>query len=666
MITTGIVQEWFSKALAQRELRPIDIELPQVLHKLAPETNPLGWLLCTLVSHQYGRGHSCMRLSELIQTPEYVLGFALPSEFKAALVESDLHQVLQNSAWVQCLAHADETVTQPLVYFAGALYLARLWKAEHSVAHAIETRIATSNAENSVDSDLPALLKQVFGEPNTATIDWQALACAMAAQRKFAIITGGPGTGKTTTVVRLLAILRQKHGDNLRILLAAPTGKAAARLTESISGAIIRLPEAMQAGIPTEVTTLHKMLGARPFRRSFKHSATQPLAADVVVVDEASMVDLEMMAALMNALPENAQLVLLGDKDQLASVEAGSVLGDLCKGAEAGNYSVETLAMLQAYTHHDLSAFAAVPSSDSSASAYNQATVMLRESHRFGADSGIGNLARAVNAGEIHRTLPSASASENGKAYTTESIFAAFNDLNLLTPQQHEKIHPTEFTELRKLVVQGYKTYLQLVAKGEASADLELGAEATPKLSARDKWAKEVLDTHRSFQVLVALRKGVWGVQGLNDIVTEWLQSAGFIARASLGAKTWYAGRPVLVQRNNYTLNLMNGDIGITLPDPETGKLRVVFEQADGSIKWVLPSRLSDVETVFALTVHKSQGSEFAHTVLVLPDEINPVLTRELVYTGITRASKVFTLVAAKASVFVDAVQQRVIRSSGL
>lgn len=651
------VQEWLVEALAQRQLRPIDVELPRVLNKLAPEQNMLCWLLCVLVSHQYGRGHSCMRLTEITQRPEYVLGFALPSEIKDLLIQTDLHTALTNSAWVQCIEEPSAAVEKPLVYVSGALYLARLWKSEQNVSQAIQTRIAAAAQDSSEPGHLSELLAQVFTENKSEHIDWQALACAMAAERRFAIITGGPGTGKTTTVVKLLAILRQRFGNDLRILLSAPTGKAAARLTESIAGAIGRLPESMQSGIPTEVTTLHKMLGSRPFRRSFKYSAEKPLAADVVVVDEASMVDLEMMAALMNALPNNAQLILLGDKDQLASVEAGSVLGDLCKGAEAGNYTPETLAMLQAYTGSDLSAYAAKPDANSGTSIYNQATVMLRDSHRFGADSGIGYLARAVNAGEIYRSFSGGSS----KALATpESIFAAFNDLNLIFPQQNEKLHPSEFTELRKLVVDGYKTYLQLVARGVASDAV------TKSRTPRDQWAIDVLKAHRSFQLLVALRKGAWGVQGLNDVVSEWLRSAGLIKPTTLGAKNWYAGRPVLVQRNNYTLNLMNGDIGITLLDPETGKLRVVFEQADGSVKWVLPSRLSDVETVFALTVHKSQGSEFAHTVLVLPDEINPVLTRELVYTGITRASKIFSLVAVNESVFIDAVQQRVIRSSGL
>ncbi|RUO20815.1 exodeoxyribonuclease V subunit alpha [Aliidiomarina iranensis] len=651
MSAMNTLQAWLRQAAAERSLRPIDTELPSTLHKLEAEENPLCWLLCCLVSHQYGRGHSCLRIEELQHTPDFVLGFALPDDLKLWLEPKAIAAALQQSDWVQCMEKNTESVEKPLVYAAGRLYLARLWKAEQGVAEAIQTRIQMPIANDS-EPPLAELLKRVFAESNDSSIDWQALACAMAAQRKFAIITGGPGTGKTTTVVRLLAILRQKYGDNLRILLAAPTGKAAARLTESISGAINRLPETMQKGIPTEVTTLHKMLGARPFRRSFKHSGENPLPADVVVVDEASMVDLEMMAALMNALPANTQLILLGDKDQLASVEAGSVLGDLCKGAEEGRYSTNTLAMLQPYTPHSLAAFGGSASyaSESHASEgeeapsmYNQATVMLRESHRFGADSGIGNLARAVNAGDIQRLRGG-----------SESLFAAFADIELLSPSAKESGQANDFAALRKLVVQGYRAYLGQIT------------ESDTEMVARDQWAREVLTAHRSFQLLVALRKGPWGVQGLNDVVADWLESAGLITRAPGRTKSWYAGRPVMVQRNNYTLNLMNGDIGITLRDPETGKLRVVFEQADGRIKWVLPSRLSDVETVYALTVHKSQGSEFAHTVLVMPDEINPVLTRELVYTGITRASKRFTLVAAKPAVFAQAVQQRVIRSSGL
>ena len=633
------VQSWLNEKVHTRELRPIDVELPAVLQKLSPEQSehaPVLALLCALVSHQYGRGHSCLRLNEVCAEPTNQLGIDIESAsaIRGLLNIENVQSALAASDWVERRELGELSVQKPLVWCANRLYLARLWKAEQQVAQAIAKRISQQVPR----AQLGELLQRVFAAEiaeNQHDIHWQSLACAMAVQRQFTIITGGPGTGKTTTVVRLLAILLHSGGSDMRIRLAAPTGKAAARLTESIAGAINRLPEAMQQGIPTEVATLHKLLGAKPFRRSFKHNSHRPLAADVVVVDEASMVDVEMMASLMAALPTSAKLILLGDKDQLASVEAGSVLGDLCKNAELGNYLPETLAMLAPYAPAQLQDYGTNSNNaEHGPSIYNQATVMLRKSHRFGERSGIGNLARAVNAG-VSETL---------------ALFERFADIDLLvTPSNNS-------SELKQLIVEGYRTYLQL----SQQSDAVIAEESA--FSARDQWAKQVLQVHRGFQLLVALRKGNWGVAGLNQRIAEWLQRAGLIERS----KGWYVGRPVLVQRNNYTLNLMNGDIGITLLDPHTGKLRVVFEQADGGVRWVLPSRLSDVETVFALTVHKSQGSEFKHTVMALPDEFNPLLTRELVYTGITRASEHFTLVTPKHAIFEAAVQQRVVRSSGL
>ncbi|WP_290784930.1 exodeoxyribonuclease V subunit alpha, partial [Halomonas sp.] len=251
--------------------------------------------------------------------------------------------------------------------------------------------------------------------PTSATLDWQKAACALAARSPFAVITGGPGTGKTTTVVKLLALLQTLAlGEGrraLRIRLAAPTGKAAARLNESIAGQVAGLSldglsdlwepnllgekavDQLRRAIPTEVTTLHRLLGSRPDTRHFRHNARNPLPLDVLVVDEASMVDVEMMAALLDALPPRARLVLLGDKDQLASVEAGSVLGDLCARAEGGHYTPATADWLAEATGQ------ALPPEmlDAEGAPLDQAIAMLRHSHRFDAESGIGQLASAVN-----------------------------------------------------------------------------------------------------------------------------------------------------------------------------------------------------------------------------------------------------------------------------
>lgn len=442
-------------------------------------------------------------------------------------------------------------------------------------------------------------------------------------------------------------------GEPLRLSLAAPTGKAAARLTESIGAQVqsLTLDERVREQIPTLVTTLHRLLGSRPGSRHFRHDAANPLPLDVLVVDEASMIDLEMMASLLNALPAHARLILLGDKDQLASVEAGAVLGDLCQEAESGGYSEATRAWLENQTGERLEDPALVAGDKALA----QHIVMLRHSRRFGSGSGIGRLARAVNLGDA----------QSARATLTTGA----HDLHVL------RLSGEQDRALERLLIegqgggeprpQGYAHYLQVMQAERPAPDAES--------QAWDRWAGRVLAAFDQFQLLCAVRKGTWGAETLNERIAEALVKRGLLEQSH----GWYEGRPVLVTRNDYSLGLMNGDIGIALRLPEPPEfpgaplrevLRVVFPRNDGSgaLRHILPSRLSAVDTVFAMTVHKSQGSEFAHCALILPDSLNPVLTKELIYTGITRARHWFSLVESRAGIFEQAVQRRVARRSGL
>ncbi|MDQ0701816.1 exodeoxyribonuclease V alpha subunit [Pseudomonas sp. W3I7] len=502
---------------------------------------------------------------------------------------------------------------------------------------------------------MPQRLNTLFDQPPPdGVIDWQKLACALATRGAFSIVTGGPGTGKTTTVVRLLALLQApavEASSPLRIRLAAPTGKAAARLTESISQQVLSLnvPDSVREKIPTQVTTVHRLLGSRPGTRHFRHHIGNPLPLDVLVVDEASMIDLEMMANLLDALPPHARLVLLGDKDQLASVEAGAVLGDLCRDAEAGWYNPNTRQWLQAVSGEDLSASGLQEDLEGSHPLAQQ-VVMLRYSRRFGEGSGIGQLARWVNqqnAEEARKLLAARSHSD---------LFC----LSLKGEHDHA---------LERLVLdgqgddaQGYRYYLNLLHSARPALD-------TPREDAAwTHWAQQLLQAFDAFQLLCAVRKGPWGVEGLNLRITAALRKVRLIE----GDDQWYEGRPVLMTRNDYGLGLMNGDIGIALKLPESDGgpqvLRVAFPRNDGQggVRFVLPSRLNDVETVYAMTVHKSQGSEFTHTALILPDALNPVLTKELIYTGITRAKRWFSLIEPRGGVFEEAVRRKVKRLSGL
>lgn len=609
-------------AVAGRQLRALDAELVVSLMRIKPEPDVVVQTLTALVSYQYSRGHSCFDLSVWLKQPKELLGYR---ELPLWLVEvmgdysvAELVTRLQQSPW--CSSDG----TAPLTLVGDKLYLTRLYHAEQTIQTAILQRLSWQENDEQVMALVP-LVKRFFPESAGAAINWQKLACAMAALQRFSIITGGPGTGKTTTVVRLLAILQEQAQGQLTIALAAPTGKAAARLQESIGQALEHLATTFKDKIPTQVSTLHRLLGGQMGKRSFRYQRNNPLPADVVIVDEASMVDAEMMAALLRAVKPNARLVLLGDKDQLASVEAGSVLADLCEGATAAGYQPAVLAYLSQFTSADLSSYAGA------GSAYNQATVMLRHSYRFGADSGIGELARAVNAGRTELT----------------PIFQHFQDV------QWQQCTFSD-TKIRALVIAGYQplfTLLQQGLKQENPTDEDINA-----------WAKQVLQQQRAFQVLCAVRNGPTGVHAINEQMAIWFEQAGFITAHRL----WYEGRAVMIEENNYSLNLMNGDVGIALRHPQSQELRVVFETAEGKLRWILPARLNQVSTVYAMTVHKSQGSEFTHTMLVLPNEIQTLLTRELLYTAITRASQRFTLVAEQAAVVKQMCRQRVQRSSGL
>ena len=673
-------------------LRTLDGAFARFLLDESPDAPPLLLLAAALASHQLGRGHVCLDLQATLDDPAFALslppdGPQVPTD-EPPLPPAEVLAGVTLTQWLSALDAPElvgrEQGSTPLVLAGTRLYLRRYWQYEQDVRAGIEARLARGAR---LEAELPptlarAALDALFAprRADAKGADWQKLACALAARSAFSIITGGPGTGKTTTVVKLLALLQTlalgsaaAGGRPLRIRLAAPTGKAAARLNESIAGAVARLPfealaqqvdaAALSGAIPTVVTTLHRVLGTRPGSRRFRHDAGNPLPVDVLVIDEASMVDLEMMAAVLDALPPTARLVLLGDKDQLASVEAGAVLGELCNRAREGHYTQASRDWLEAATGERIEAAML----DARGTPLDQAVAMLRESHRFASESGIGALAELVNTGDA-----------TGVAKIWRHGYA---DLaRLVCPAQDD-------APLRALIVDGVVSEASDAPDARAARDVPEGAaqrrgyrhylvtmralRPAPGTSpdALSEWAAAVLKAHTEFQLLCALRRGPWGVEGLNRRVARILQEEALIE--PLG--DWYAGRPVLVTHNDYELGLMNGDIGIALDLPvEAGAppvLRVAFPAGDGTggVKWVSPSRLQGVETVFALTVHKSQGSEFTHAALVLPDTYSPILTRELVYTGITRARAFLTLALPEGRSVLDrAVQAKVQRASGL
>lgn len=683
----AILQSWAQAGW----IRWLDAEFANFLHQEAQavhtEASPLLLLGAALCSHQNGHGHLCLDLGHCLQAPERAL--LLPPEHALhtpELTPTDLLSRIDINEWKQALLNnpllcqrtqesacgdpaseglpASPLLLQP-VGNSGRLYLRRFWVYESSLLHTIMHKLQqpVDVDETALRESLDAIFHNISKQPshNKADLqpDWQKIACALCVRSRFAIVTGGPGTGKTTTVVKLLSVLQSMHrlqGADalLRIRLAAPTGKAAARLSASIARQLAELPN--REGIPSDVTTVHRLLGPLRHSRYFRHDAARPLPADVVVIDEASMVDVELMAQLMDALPAHCRLILLGDKDQLASVEAGAVLGSLCSHADEGRYYPHTAQWVQRVTGQSVPSDL-VEDLLQPGTALDQAITMLRYSHRFGTIPGIGELASAVNGGA-------------GLDALLDLFKGRFKELQWLALRSSRQ---PAFDALVSDRATGYGAYLALLAGHPAPASLtDPASGSTEESSPWDRWADQVLTAHTGFQLLCALRKGEFGVEQINIRVRDILLNQGLITLPErLDQAEWYAGRPVMVTRNDYNLELMNGDIGICLPFPaRSGELvlRVAFRDTANPdrIRWILPTRLQDVETVFAMTVHKSQGSEFAHTALLLPAHDSPILTRELVYTGVTRASRQFTLLCPEASVLHQAVATRVFRAGGL
>ena len=666
-------------------LRAIDGAFARFLHEQGG-ASPVLLLAAALASYQLGRGHVCLDLERLVEDPGVVLGLFRGESESGFLHPLDVASRIDAGSWRSA---TDDPVfvgrgpgDTPLVRIGDRLYLRRYWRYEEQIRQAIAERLdrqpdlqAALPAPDELRHRLDALFPGAEGAEGT---DWQKIACALAARNAFTVVTGGPGTGKTTTVIRLLALLQSiafagpEGGRALRIRLAAPTGKAAARLSESITRALASLQladdghaEAIRASIPAEAATLHRLLGSRPDTRHFRHDRNNPLSLDVLVVDEASMVDVEMMASVLEALPQEGRIILLGDKDQLASVEAGAVLGELCARAENGHYTPATRAWLEAATGEAIDP----RYEDTRGASFDQAVVMLRRSHRFGPASGIGRLAEAVNSNDPRRVEQVWSAAEPyediARIEVADERDRRLSDLLVNGGAQAFPGRGAKRSEQGRPVQPpvGYAHYLDILRETRP-------ADGAPDPDWR-AWARRVLTAYGNFQVLCAVREGPWGVAGLNERAAEALAAAGLIAPSDV----WYEGRPVLITRNDYQTGVMNGDIGIVLRVPEqpgeAGSrpvLRVAFPASDDreSVRWILPSRLHNVETAYALTVHKSQGSEFTHTALVLPDRPNPVITRELIYTGITRARDWFSIVLPEPAVLEAGVASRVDRVGGL
>lgn len=613
---TSIIQS----LLALQVIEPVDEHFARAMARLVGGAAPEVLMGAALASARTREGHVCADLGRVAATSIHdPLGRAT----------GDLRWP-ELDAWIASLERSelvgDGVTPCPLVLDRahGRLYLRRYWQYEQRLAAQIKARAA--GADDGLD--LPRLregVERLFTRtgPGAAEAGGQRRAAVMAVLRRFAIISGGPGTGKTSTVVKLLALLVEQAAAARRkrpvLTLVAPTGKAAARLVESIQRAKESLPCAAEVkrDITEEATTIHRCLRPLPGRPGrFRHDADNPLATDLVLVDEASMVDLALMVRLIDAVPPRARLILLGDRDQLASVDAGAVLGDICNAEGARGFSASFAGRVADICGEKPPESA----SEKAVTGVWDCVAHLTKSYRYKETSGIGVLARAVNAGDV--------------ASVRRILSGDYPDVALRPLPEGAGLGE----ELRDLIIQGYRPYL----------------------TANTAAAK--FDAFNRFRVLCAHRRGPHGVADTNELAERALASARLLTRSG----AIYAGRPVLVTTNDYNVRLFNGDIGLILEEaPSRARLTATFSAPDGTTRSLAPSRLPPHETAFAMTIHKSQGSEFDEVVVLLPAGVSPILSRELIYTAVTRARSKVTIFG-DAEVVAHAVARRIERASGL
>ena len=612
-----------SKSFTENELKnfsglfsPIDIYFARFIVRFSDGWDSDIFLAAALVSRATANGDICLNLNSASDTLSFDSQESLDKLICPPLL-----------TWIEKL-FSSPAVGKPgdrcplILDDQNRLYLYRYWEYEKKLVDSIRARVM-GKAQEFNPRCVKRSLNRLFPENGEQEFNWQKVAAIIAMLKRFSVITGGPGSGKTFTIARILAlVLECTPKEKLNIYLTAPTGKAAARLGETIVQTKQHLDcnDQIKEAIPSEVYTIHRLL--RPIAGSpyFRTNSDNPLRADVVVVDEASMVDLALMSKLVQSIPTDARLMLVGDKDQLASVEAGSVLGDICDREIIHGFSKSFVEKFETLSGTKLENTVQVSKSEPG---LQDCICVLTRSYRFSTQSGIGGLSRAINHGNVNASL----SLMNNPSETS----IAWNEVSNSTPK------------LARMIIEGYRKYLTI---------------KDPMLAMKE---------FNQFKILCALKVGPYGANATNSLAEQILSRENLISRNHGDDHIWYKGRPIIITKNDYNLGLYNGDIGITMPDPNTtGKdLHVYFPVGSGDIRRIPTHRLPEHETVYAMTIHKSQGSEFDRVVLIFPDKDYPILTRELLYTGLTRARQ-NAWIWGTETVLKNAIARKIERTSGL
>lgn len=578
MITTNVTSQQFAHFFQSESLKPF---AEQVFRKL-------------------GEGHICIDLED--QYPGTVISALGREKFVST----------------------DPGIKQPFILHNNRLYLQRYFSYETTILQRIrdfvreEDTLFASRVNHLEENKI--FLNRLFIRSNdsepVSDADWQMVSAIHGVLNNFTIITGGPGTGKTTTVARILALLLNIEPE-LKIALAAPTGKAATRMAESLQNAQLDVePHILEKFRNLEPSTIHRLLKMKPGTPYFRHNRKNPLSANVVIIDEGSMIDVALFAKLLDAIGPGTRLIILGDKDQLASVEAGSMFGDLCESMpELNKFSAQRMQLVNSLITDSTAHIHGSDITENISHPLFQHIIELRFSRRFSDTEGIGKFSKAIiqnDHGSIAKFLNSSVSSQ------------------VVIDDKYDQ-------QLFESFIDGYRAYIN-------EPDTSLALEALNNL-----------------RVLCAIREGEQGLYLINKKIEKYLAQKKLLNLSG----EFYENRPIIITRNFYNLGLFNGDTGIIRVD-EKGVLRAWFNDGNGRLKSVLPGYLSSVETVFAMTIHKSQGSEFNEVLVILPATANvPILTRELLYTAVTRARNRIFLQGTSQGIM-EAAGKKVQRGSGI
>jgi len=627
----------------------------QLMHKADSKDVAVFFHLLLALSESLRNGHTCLPLDTMAK---HCLGFACDQDSIVShhgFIFPDINDLTKLLNEIGIMPESNEAV----VFYQDKLYIRRYFTFESELSTTIRERLRQKN-EISVTNIQTCLNRLFVSNEQKQDIDWQKVAVANALNKNFSVIAGGPGTGKTYTVTKLLAALvilnqakvaedvkNKVQGDQgnkeaqealqLKIALVAPTGKAAQRLSESISKAVDQfrgtVEDKVLNAIPLTAQTLHRLLGVIPNSPNFRHHQENLLAIDVLLIDEVSMVDLALLNRVFRALPNQCKVVLLGDADQLPSVAAGSVLSDIAPRPHPGYSKVNCQYLAKVCQLEDLIKQHIVPSRSVKTLAADHITYLIK-SRRFDNEGGIGQIAKAVINGQSNDSWNLLKSSQQISSKTS----VAERQLSLLTGD--------------------YNTWLPAL----------IDAYYLPLFGCQN--IADAFSLLSKFRILCATRKGEAGVESYNEFVKDY-----FVQKGKIGVSLeLYHAKPIMISENDYRLGLYNGDIGLIWKN-KAGHLMAVFEGgAEGSndqlnnpqnLKWIMPSRLPCYESVYAMTIHKTQGSEFNHVALILPKQTdNKLLSRELLYTGITRAKENLSVVS-NAGVWRHAVEAQVKRDSG-